>query len=191
VPEPGAGGWSVIARLGKTRGLKGEIYGDGSWPAARYAELKQVWLRPAGQQAGAATIGPLKLVSATAYKGRLIFRFEGVDSIEAAGAFERLEVVIPNEDRPHLAEGEFYLADLVGCQAVHRRTGQKLGVVTGWQDCGGPVLLELAPEGGRQGDALLIPFARGICVEIDPAAGRIVIDPPDGLLELNGPETGA
>jgi 16S rRNA processing protein RimM len=32
---------------------------------------------------------------------------------------------------------------------------------------------------------VLIPLVEGICVSIDIAAGRIVIDPPEGLLDAN------
>jgi 16S rRNA processing protein RimM len=190
VDLPGEREWSVIARLGRTRGLKGEIYGEGDWPAAQYAALERVWLRCA--EGTLALEGrPLRPVSVAAYKGRLIFRFEGVDSIEAAEPLERLEVVIPREDRPSLAAGEVYLADLIGCAAVHRLTGETIGTVSGWQETGGPLLLELKAANGREGEPLLIPFARGICVEIDPAGRRIVVDPPEGLLELNEAESGA
>lgn len=188
-PAPPSG-WTVIARLGKTRGLKGEIYGEGPWAAEQYAALSGVWLRHAD--------GPLALegrslkpVSVVPYKGALIFRFGGIDSIEAAGPLQRLEVVIPKEDRPSLGEDEVYLADLIGCDVVDRRTGLSLGAVTGWQEFGGPLLLEVAGSGEIGRDPLLIPFARSICVEVDPAKRRVVVDPPEGLLELNEPEPGA
>ena len=67
--------------------------------------------------------------------------------------------------------GEFFQSDLIGCEVVDRRTGEPLGRVTGWEDAGGPGLLVV--DGG-----LLIPFARSICVEIDPAARRIVWNCP-------------
>ena len=57
-----------------------------------------------------------------------------------------------------------------------------MGRVTGWQECGGPALLEVD---GVEGEELLVPFARSICVEIDPAARRIVVDLPEGLKDLN------
>jgi 16S rRNA processing protein RimM len=180
----------VIARLGRTRGIRGEIYGDGGWPVGRYSGLSAVWLRRPGGPL-ALDGRPVRPVSVTPYKGRLIFRFEGVDSIEAAEPLQGLEVVIPAEARPRLDDGEVYLADLVGCLVIDRRSGRTLGAVTGWQEYGGPVLLEVAAGEQSAGDALLIPFARSICVEIDPAGRRIVIDPPEGLLELNEPEPGA
>jgi 16S rRNA processing protein RimM len=182
--------WAVIARLGKTRGLKGEIYGEGSWPAEKYAALPGVWLRYADGRLAAGG-DELKPVSVLPYKGGLIFRFEGIETIDAAEPLQRLEVVVPKEERPQIAEDEIYLADLIGCAVVHRRTGAKLGTVTGWQETGGPVVLEVAGEGETGGDPLLIPFARAICVEIDPAAKRVVVDPPEGLLELNRAGSGA
>jgi ribosomal 30S subunit maturation factor RimM len=37
----------------------------------------------------------------------------------------------------------------------------------------------------RTGEEILIPLAVEICVEINVAAGRIRIEPPEGLLDLN------
>ena len=82
-----------------------------------------------------------------------------------------------------MPEGEFYLADLVGCEVFDQRSGHKLGQVSGWQEFGGPQLLEVLADGETQ--PFWIPFARSICVEIDPQGRRIVVDPPEGLLELN------
>jgi 16S rRNA processing protein RimM len=47
-------------------------------------------------------------------------------------------------------------------------------------DMGGSRLVVETPRG-----ELLVPLAAEICPTIDPAAKRIVIEPPDGLLELN------
>jgi len=185
------GAWVMVARLARTRGLRGEIYADGNDPE-RCSELKRVWIRrPGGEWLNSGQ--PLEVVSVRPYKGRLVFEFAGVESIGAAEALERCEVVVPAAERPPLPDGEYYLSDLVGCVVFDHRTGERRGVVTGWQSYGGPELLEIAVDGARPGDVVWIPFARSICVEIDPAGRRIVIDPPEGLLELNkareaGPE---
>ncbi len=176
--------WVMVARLGRTRGLHGEIYADGSLEPERFAELKRIWLRkPGGEPLNGGE--PLEVLAIRPYKGRLVFSFAGVESIEAAEPFEHCEAVVPAGDRPALDEGEYYLSDLVGCEVIHRGTGMRLGTVTGWQDFGGPELLEVLADGARPGDAAWIPFAKAICVEIDPARRRIVVDPPEGLLELN------
>jgi len=108
----------------------------------------------------------------------LIFKFQGVDTISEAEKLAGAEVAIPFEERAALADDEVYQSDLVGCEVLDA-TGRSLGVVTDFEETGGVPLLHV-------GD-LLIPFAKSICTEIDPARKRIVINPPDGLLNLNVP----
>jgi 16S rRNA processing protein RimM len=90
------------------------------------------------------------------------------------------EVRVPIGQRMPLEPGEFFQDDLLGCQVIDRRTGQTLGKVSRWEDGGGSGLLVV--DGG-----LLIPFARSICVEIEPAAKRIAVELPAGLKDLNRP----
>jgi 16S rRNA processing protein RimM len=108
----------------------------------------------------------------------LIFKFQGVDTISEAEKLAGAEVSIPFEQRAELADDEVYQSDLIGCE-VFDATGRLLGVVTEFEETGGTPLLHI-------GD-LLIPFARSICVTIDPANKRIVVNLPDGLLDLNVP----
>jgi 16S rRNA processing protein RimM len=110
----------------------------------------------------------------------LIFKFVGVDSISDAERFEGADVCIPKEERAALPEGEFYQSDLIGCEVVDAKTGRLIGVVAGWQEYGGPPLLEVQGENGKE---ILIPFAKSICTTIDPGANRILVDLPEGLEE--------
>ncbi|MGQ9918996.1 MAG: ribosome maturation factor RimM [Bryobacteraceae bacterium] len=175
-------GWISVARLGKCRGLKGEIFGDVRNPPETYHWLKRAWIRNArGEFLFEGR--PLEVLEARPFRGRLVVRFAGVDSPEAARALTGCEAVVPRAELPALPEGEYYLADLLGCAVYVRRSGAAAGTVSGWQDFGGSVVLEITARGG--GDPLWIPFTRAICVEIRPEQGRLVIDPPDGLLELN------
>jgi 16S rRNA processing protein RimM len=182
-----ATGWVSVVRFGRTRGLRGEIFGDVWNPPDRYAWLNRVWVR---NRQGEFLFGgrPLDVVEARPFRGRLILRLGGIDSAEAAQPLVGCEAVVPREELPPLPDGEYYLSDLTGCAVFDRRTGARVGAVTGWQDFGGTVLLEMEPEGGAPGGPVWIPFTRFICVEIQPEMGRIVIDPPEGLLDLNRPQ---
>jgi 16S rRNA processing protein RimM len=167
-------GWVTIAVLGKTRGNRGEIT---AWALSsrpeRYQSLQEVHLfGSAGER--------FEVESTWFHQGTLVFKFRGVDSISDAERLTGLEVRIPLSQRMPLEPGEFFQSDLVGCEVVERRTGESLGRVSDWQDSGGAGLLVV--EGN-----LLIPFARAICVEIDPAARRIAVDLPEGLKDLNRP----
>ncbi|MGA2275421.1 MAG: ribosome maturation factor RimM [Bryobacteraceae bacterium] len=163
----------TVARLGKTRGNRGEITALAlSDRPERYQALGQVYLCGAG--------APLsRQVERTWFhNGTLIFKFQGVDTISDAELLAGMDVRIPIAERTQIAPGEFFQSDLVGCEVVDRKSGARLGRVEAWQDGGGCGLL--AVEGG-----LLIPFARSICVEIDVQARRIAVELPEGLRELN------
>lgn len=126
---------------------------------------------------------PFEIESVWEHRGRLIFKFRGIDSITEAERLRGAEVRIPLAERVTLPADEYYHSDLLGCEVVELSTGKPIGRVRNWQDCGGAGVLEV--EGEREGEEILIPFARSICVEIDVAARRIVVDLPEGLKELN------
>jgi 16S rRNA processing protein RimM len=166
-------GWVAVARLGRARGNRGEVTAIPlSSKPERYQALHEVFLFGDGSRH--------EVESVWFHERTLVFKFRGIDTISAAEGLSGAEVCIPRSERAQLDEGEFYISDLVGCRVIERATGENLGLVAGWQDAGGAGLLVL--ENG-----MLIPFARSICVEIDPGARRIEVDLPEGLKELNEP----
>lgn len=162
--------WITVAVLGKTRGNRGEILALPLSKPERYQSLREVYLFGGGER--------YEVESAWFHDATLILKFRGIDSISDAEKLRGVEVRIPWSERVRLEPGEFFQSDLVGCDVMDRRTGESLGRVTDWADSGGSGLLVL--ESG-----LMIPFARAICVEIDPANKRIAVDLPEGLLDVN------
>lgn len=112
---------------------------------------------------------------------QLIFKFKGVDTISDAERLAGSDVSIPLEERAGIADGEYYQSDLIGCQVVDPQ-GLLIGTVTGWQETGGPLLVEATTPDGKE---LLIPFAKSIFTRIDVGAKRIEVNLPDGLRTLN------
>jgi 16S rRNA processing protein RimM len=123
---------------------------------------------------------PLKVASLRFHQGRPLVGFEGIGTIERAEPLAQQSLWIREADRPALEPGRYYHSDLVGC-LVETMTGVVVGRVTRVHDESGGPLLAIG-EGARE---VLVPLAESICREINPAAKRIVIDPPEGLLELN------
>jgi 16S rRNA processing protein RimM len=124
---------------------------------------------------------PLEVEEFWTHRDQAIFKFRGIDSISAAEPLVGADVCIPSEERAALPEGEYYQSDLIGCEVVERKTGETIGVVEAWQEYGGPPLIEVKGTDGRE---ILIPFAKSICVRIDPTARRIEVDMPEGLNDL-------
>ena len=98
----------------------------------------------------------------------------------AGTALAGLEVFVAEADFRRLDEGLFYDFEVIGCRVV-TRDGAEVGEVAGILPAGGPILLVV-----RRGEGeVYVPFTETICVNVDPEAKEILIDPPDGLLELN------
>ncbi len=87
---------------------------------------------------------------------------------------------MPQEDLQSLEEDTFYSFEIIGC-TVFTAERKLVGTVVDVLAIPGNELLVI--EKGEQ--ELLIPLTREICLEINPAAREIVIEPPDGLLDLN------
>lgn len=117
--------------------------------------------------------------------GQAIFHFEGCDTISDAESLVGLEVQVPLAERAPLPRGRHYVSDLTGCEVWERRASgaapQRLGPVREVEFPGGTPLLVVDGPAGE----VLIPLAEEICVLIDPAARRIEVVLPEGLLELN------
>jgi 16S rRNA processing protein RimM len=109
----------------------------------------------------------------------LVVRVEGVADRDQAETLNGIELTIPRARLPEAAEDEFYHADLIGLAAV-TTDGTALGTVIAVRNFGAGDILEIAP---RRGQTLLVPFTRAVVPEVDLAGGRMVIDPPPGLLE--------
>ena len=165
--------WVTVAVLGRPRGNRGEVTATGlSSHPDRYARLKQVHLFGDGKQ--------YTVEEVWAHDGRLVFKFHGVNSISDAELLRGAEVRVPKTERTPLEAGEFFLADLVGCEIRDRVSDKLYGKVTGWEEGGAQVLLDI--DDGK----MLVPFVKAICTEIHPELGWIKVDLPEGLDTLTG-----
>jgi 16S rRNA processing protein RimM len=92
-----------------------------------------------------------------------------------------LELGVARKILPATEPDEFYYADLIGLD-VSMTDGTAAGTVIAVRNFGAGDLIEIAPA---RGATVLLPFTRAAVPEVDIAGGRIVIDPPPGLLGDN------
>ena len=120
-----------------------------------------------------------RITAARFHQGRPVVAFEGIESMNDAEALAGAELWIPESALPPLPPETFYRHDLVGCEVSDVRNA-RIGRVV---DVHGPIERSHLVVEGQRGE-VLIPLVAGICVRIDPVARVIVIDPPEGLLDL-------
>jgi 16S rRNA processing protein RimM len=167
----------LVGRVARAHGNRGQVIvnPDTDFPEARFAVGQVLHVGVAGR------IEPHRIESVRFHQGRPVIALAGVDSMDAAEALAGAELKIAAADVAPLPEGTFYHHDLVGCE-VRDRSAHVIGRVTGVEGTMERSRLVVAGPGGKD---VLIPMVAEICVKIDPASRVIVIDPPEGLLDLN------
>jgi 16S rRNA processing protein RimM len=164
-----------VARIARPQGHRGEVIADllTDFPE-RFARLGRVYVKRAD---GRLLI--LDLENSRAHKGRVAFKFAGCDSVSGAEELRNARVMVPRDQLVELPEDTYYDFDLIGCEALSVE-GQYIGRVEEVRNYGAAPLL-VVRDGARE---LLIPLVLSICVEISTERKRIVVNPPEGLLDL-------
>ena len=171
----GASELVAIARAVKTRGLKGEIVAEllTDFPE-RFEDLEElVMVSPGGER----KIG--RLEDFWFQNDRVVLKLADYDDVEKAKELVGYEFAVPESERVPLPTDHYYDWELEGCTV---KVGAKsIGKVQSVIKTGGAEILLITAENGKE---QLVPLAESIVVEIDAAAKTIVIDPPEGLLDL-------
>ena len=182
----------IVGRIGKPHGIRGEVTVEvrTDEPEARFApgsvlRTEPGAAAPANPAPGAGVLfrvpAELKIEAARWHQGRMLVAFEGIEGREVAEALRGTLLGVDSADvaSPEDPE-EFHDHQLVGL-AVVTPSGERLGEVARIDHAPASDLLVLRRPEGR---TALIPFVKAIVPEVDLAGGRVVVDPPAGLLDL-------
>lgn len=164
----------VVGRIGRAHGLRGEVTIDirTDSPEERFG---------VGTPLRTESHGTLTLAASRPHRDGLLVRLEGVDDRTSAEALHGVELVVDTDDLPELADNDdFYDHQLVGLRA-ELVDGTPLGDVVDVLHAQGADLLAVRRADGGE---TLVPFVRSVVPTVDLDTGRVVIDPPEGLLEL-------
>jgi 16S rRNA processing protein RimM len=165
----------VIGRIGRPHGVQGLVTVDVRTddPGLRFAEGAALLTDPPER-------GPLVVAQARTHSGRLLLSFVGVHD---RGGAERLRGTVLLAEVDPLASPEdpeeFYDHQLIGLDVIGQ-CGASIGTVAEVLHLPGQDVLAVArPAGGE----VLVPFVTAMVPEVDLVGGRVLIDPPPGLVE--------
>lgn len=170
----------VVGRVGRPHGIRGEVTVQVRTddPGRRFAAGSVLATEPADR-------GPLTVLSSRWHSGRLLVSFAGsADRSRAESLTGTLLVVDSAEVGAPEDPDEFNDHDLIGLQVL-TTAGELVGTVRDVLHHGQDLLV-VQQAAGPAAEAL-VPFVTPIVPEVDIAAGRLIIDPPPGLLD---PDTG-
>ena len=194
----------VVGRIARPHGVRGEVsvavHTDE--PERRFAVGSVLATDPA-------EAGPLTVATVRWHTGRLLIGFDGITDRDQAEGLRGVWLTLDSAQAESSDDpDEFHDHELIGL-AVVTVSGEPVGRVTDVRHFGQDLLvIEPAGRAGARGrplagpagparpgqsaqpDGLLVPFVAAIVPEVDVAAGRLVIDPPPGLLELGAAEPG-
>jgi 16S rRNA processing protein RimM len=161
----------VVGRIGRAHGILGEatIEVQTDDPDLRFKIGNNLTLAD-GQQ--------LTIRSSRWHNQILLLAFDGVDD---RNEIEKLRdhLIYADVEINDSAPGEYHFQQLIGCQVV-RQNGELIGEVNEIVKLPGQDLLSIS----KAGKQVLIPMVKQIIIEIDVFAKKIVVNPPEGLLDV-------
>lgn len=166
----------AVGRVAKAHGVRGELAVDvrTDSPDERFVVGNVLVARRRGQPDREVTIAAVR-----GHGDRLLMRLEGVDGRDDAEALRAAVLLADTDDLPPTGDDdEYYDHQLMGLDVV-LTDGTAVGTVG--DVIHGPAGELLAVS--RDGREVLVPFVKAIVPTVDVAARRVVLDPPEGLLE--------
>ena len=165
-----------LGYVSKTRGLAGNLllFLDVD-DTGNYAKLDRVLVDMHG------TLTPFFFDAVWVRDGQYIeVHIEDIDSREAASALVGKELFLPLDSLPVLPDDQYYLHELVGMTVTDARLGELGKVDKVFDQTNNPLMQILHPKG-----EILIPIVSAFVVEVDKQAGKIAVDLPEGLVDIN------
>ncbi len=171
----------VVGHIARAHGTRGEVYVSPLTddPETVFAPGSELILGDDAGEAGADA--PLVAVEAArAFKRGLLVKLEAVDSRSGAEELARRYLLAPVAALGPRQEGEVFYHELLGA-AVETVDGRSVGTVREVYELEPAHMLEVEASDGKR---RLVPFTERVVRQVDPEQRRVVIDPPEGLLEL-------
>ena len=161
----------TVARIGRAHGLRGEVSVElrTDIPEERLAVGSVLATEPADA-------GPLTVARTREQAGRWYVFFAEISDRSAAEGLRDVLLTVEADESDD--EGAWFLHELVGL-AVEKADGTAVGTVTAVEH---PPAHDLLVIKETSGATSRVPFVEAMVPEVDVEAGRIVIDPPFGLL---------
>jgi 16S rRNA processing protein RimM len=177
----GAPALTIVGRVRRAHGIRGELVIEPltDAPDAVFAPGRRVFAgtvdgdpAPDGRELVVEESRPFK-------GGGWIVAFDSIVDRNEAELWRQRYVLAPAEELEPAGDDEIYVHDLLGMKVVFATSLEPVGEVVDVYDVPQGLMLDVK----RDKDTVLIPFRPEVVTRIDHAERRLLIDPPEGLLD--------
>lgn len=177
--SPSGPAWVIVGRIRRAHGIRGEIVVaslTGS-PEVVFSAGSRLY---AGNTRGDTTPAPtpVHVDSAEPFQQGYRLRLSEIPDRTVAEQWNGRFLFLPAHELPEPEAGDVYLRDLVGLR-VERPGGETIGDVIAWYELPQGLVIEVS----RGKDTVLLPYRDPFVQSVDVAQRRIVLEPPEGLIE--------
>ena len=158
----------TIGHIVAPHGVRGDvrIYPDTDFPE-RFLEMKYAYIDGV----------KYAVKEARFHKRVVLVKFDGIDDRNGAASLVKREIQIPRTELMPLAEGQYYIFDIIGC-SVFDKNGNLLGEVTDILRTGSNDVYVVT---GEDGNEVLLAVIPDVILSVDVGAKKIIADPPEWI----------
>ena len=170
----------IVGLVRRAHGIRGELAVESltDTPDAVFASGRRLFAgtlggdpSPKGER--------LTITEARPFKGGWIIAVDEIGDRNSAELWRDRYLLLPSEELPPRAEGEVYIHELLGMR-VENLAGASLGTVRDVYELPQGLALDVGHEART---SIILPFREEIVKRVDLAERRLVVDPPEGLLD--------
>lgn len=173
--------WALVAVIAKPHALNGGIILKTFTRTPEellQAPVKRFYLRRRGK-----ILGEKKILKMAVHKGAILLHLEGVRFRDEVESLRGTELVIPEQERWELPDGQYYVDQLEGLEVIDQDSGDSFGPVLRVQDgTAHDYLIVAHPKNSSH--EMMIPKIDHIVLSIDLQAGKVMVKLPEGLVDI-------
>jgi len=173
--------WLVVGLITSCHGIKGQL------KVKSLTDFEERFLKPGMRWLQKENEPPSKIELISGFKqpGKetFIVKLQGINTRNEAEQLKRFKILVKADKLPYLKKGEFHLLELINLE-VKTLENDELKII------GKVINLEnernnlLVIELFKNQKKVLVPFVKEIVTLIDKKNKFLIINPPNGLLEL-------
>jgi 16S rRNA processing protein RimM len=170
--------WFTVGKVVNTHGLRGElkVLSQTDFAESRFAPGSRLLLK--NEQSGASL--EVQIVSSRAQKNVYIIKLDGLNDINLVEKYKGWTLMVSEQDREELEEGEYYYHEIIGCRVVTEE-GEELGLISDILSPGAnDVWVVDRPKG--KGAQVLLPVIDDVLIRVDKQERLITVRLLEGLI---------